>query len=274
MTSPTTPALDLPAYLERIGRPELLSSAPDEDALCALHRGHLLSIPFENLEVVAGSVPSLDLADLQDKLVRRRRGGYCYEQNRLFAAALEAFGFGVRLLTGRVVLGAEDFTSRPRTHAALLVDVPGSRTRYLADVGFGTIGAPILPIPFVDGGARTADARQHRLRRVPGPDQHATWLLQARTGDEWVSQYALSAEPAAPIDLEVANWYIATHPHSPFRGRRAVQRSEPGVHRSLLGSDLTVTDEHTGTTHTRALLDEQEVRRVLHEELGLPAGVH
>lgn len=273
MTSPTTSALDLPAYLERVGQPGLSGGAPDADALCALHRGHLMNIPFENLEVLGGAVPSLDLADLQEKLVRGGRGGYCFEQNRLFAAALEQFGFGVRLITGRVVLGTDDFASRPRTHAALLVDVPGSATRYLADVGFGAIGAPILPIPFVDGGERTADARQHRLRCVPGPDQHATWLLQARAADEWVPQYSLSAEPAAPVDLEVANWYVATHPSSPFRDQISVQRTEPGVHRSLIRRGLAVTDERTGAVRTRELADEREVRRVLHEELGLPAGV-
>lgn len=273
MTAPNSSALDLPAYLERIGRPRLSGGPPDVDALGAVHRGHLANITFENLEVIGGSVPSLDLADLQDKLVHSGRGGYCFEQNWLLAAALERLGFGVRLLTGRVVLGTDDFASRPRTHAALLVDVPGVSTRYLADVGFGAIGAPILPVPFVDGCEHAADERQHRLRRVPGPDQHDTWLLQARAGEHWVSQYSLGTEPAVRTDLDVANWYVATHPHSPFRNRLSVQRSDPGVHRSLVGRSLTTTDEHTGTTHTRELADEQEVRRVLHEEMGLPADV-
>ncbi|MBE9375252.1 arylamine N-acetyltransferase [Saccharopolyspora sp. HNM0983] len=272
MTAPTASALDLPAYLERIGFPGP-PDAPDLGTLSALQRGHLMSIPFENLDVVGGSVPSLALADLQDKLVRGGRGGYCFEHNLLLAAVLERVGFGVRLLTGRVLVGTDDPASRPRTHAALLVDVPGEDTRFLTDVGFGSIGAPIEPLPFTAGAERAAGTRRHRLSRWPGADGYDSWVLEARAGDRWVPQYALSAEPAARIDLDVANWYIATHPRSPFRDRPAVQRTEPGVHRSLSGRELTITDEHTGTARTRELTDEQEVRRVLREEMGLPDGV-
>ena len=87
-------AIDLPAYLRRIGHAGPI--VPDGATLRALHRAHALAIPFENLDVQARLPVRLDLASLQQKLVNRRRGGYCFEQNTLFQHVLEALGFGVR----------------------------------------------------------------------------------------------------------------------------------------------------------------------------------
>jgi arylamine N-acetyltransferase len=89
----------------------------------AVHRAHAVAIPFENLDVRLGRPIRLDLASLQAKLVAGRRGGYCFEQNTLFAAALEALGFRVTRLAARVRLGAARLL--PRTHMLLGVDVGG-----------------------------------------------------------------------------------------------------------------------------------------------------
>src|SRR6266702_8874091 len=97
-------ALDIEAYLARIGFPG--ERGPTVATLRALQFAHTTSIPFENLDSVLGRPVPLDLESLQDKLVRRRRGGYCYENVGLFAAALERLGFGVTALQGRVLMGA------------------------------------------------------------------------------------------------------------------------------------------------------------------------
>lgn len=94
------------------------------EVLRSLHRAHALGIPFENLDPVLGSVPSLDPADLEAKLVHGGRGGYCYEQNTLLAAVLRQLGFTVTLLTARVTLGAAPGDIRPRSRILLRVDVP------------------------------------------------------------------------------------------------------------------------------------------------------
>src|SRR4030095_13293918 len=91
----------------------------------ALHRAHVTHIPFENLDVVLGRGIALDLASLQAKLVARRRGGYCFEQNLLFSAVLQAFGFDVTQLAARVRFGTS--VLRPRTHMTLAVEADGSR---------------------------------------------------------------------------------------------------------------------------------------------------
>lgn len=103
--------LDLDAYFDRIGWTG--GRAPTADTLRALNRAHVRGIPFENLEPVLVSAPSIDLADIQTKLVRSRRGGYCYEQNTLFAAVLRALGFSVTGLAARVVQGRGPARSGP-----------------------------------------------------------------------------------------------------------------------------------------------------------------
>ena len=136
-----TEELDLQAYLQRIGYDGGLD--PTVETLTALHRAHVLSIPFENLDILLGRPIRLDLASLQAKLVRDRRVGYCFEQNALFAAVLEHLAFDVTGLAARVTMGEERTT--PRTHMILAVDIAG--TGWLADVGFG--GDTLLdPISF------------------------------------------------------------------------------------------------------------------------------
>src|ERR1700754_2100183 len=113
------------SYLRRIGLAPADGLAADAGTLRTLHRAHAYALPFENIDPVLGTVPSLTAAGLDAKMVRGERGGYCYEHNTLLANALTALGFGVRLLAGRVLVGTDDLASRPRTHMALLVEPAG-----------------------------------------------------------------------------------------------------------------------------------------------------
>src|SRR5450755_2396793 len=141
MSSPA--ALDLPAYLARLGyRGELRA---DVASLRALHEAHVTHIPFENLDILLGHGIRIDLASVQAKLVRGGRGGYCFEQNALFAAALELVGFRVTRLSARVRMGGPPV--RPRTHMLLRVEADG--VLWIADVGFGGWGL-IEPIPLAE----------------------------------------------------------------------------------------------------------------------------
>jgi N-hydroxyarylamine O-acetyltransferase len=208
------------------------------------------------------------------KLVRDgRRGGYCYEHNTLLAAVLEALGFRVTLLTARVVLGARRFEDRPRTHMALLVDVPGEPQPYLADVGFGARGALLEPVPLTADVEFHDAGRRHRLVHAPHRGPLELWVLEAQAhggseGDVWQAQYAFTLEPFERPDFEVINWHIATNPRSPFSSRAYVQRVTPDRHLLLDGPLLTETHAD-GTVKQRELTDETEARRVLDEEFGI-----
>ncbi|MFI6674963.1 arylamine N-acetyltransferase [Kribbella sp. NPDC050470] len=228
--------LDLHAYLDRIGHPRV---APSVDSLHSLHRAHVLAIPFENIDVILGTHPGIGLAAIQSKLVRRQRGGYCYEHTLLFGAALERLGFEVERRVARV----QPHKSGPRTHALLKVGVDGQE--FLADVGFGA--GQLYPTPLKDGMVVDQGGWDHRLT-VDGD----VWTLEKQTPDGWVPQHASNDEPVRPIDYEVYHHYVSTHPHSPFTGRPVVMRVADGVVRRLIGDELT-TEYADGRVTTRAV---------------------
>ena len=253
-------SLDLNAYFQRIAYAG--DRTPSKATLDALHLAHATHIPFENLDILLGRPIRLDLASLQAKLVVGRRGGYCFEQNRLFGAALEALGFAVTPLAARVRFGTSAVL--PRTHMMLLIDVDGGRV--LADVGFGIHGL-LLPISLDEA----AESRQFAwtYRVVPEAGQR---VLQARSGAAWADLYAFTLEPQHPVDYEMANHYTSTHPSSRFVQALIVQRAAIDVRRMLRDRDYS---EHRGETVThRTLADDDEVLDVLADafELRFPPG--
>lgn len=261
------PGFDLDAYLGRIGWEG--ERRADLATLTGVHLAHMRSIPFENLDALRRDAPSLEPGDLMAKLVRSRRGGYCYEHNTLLLLALEALGFGVTRLAARVVLGAGTYESRPRTHMALLVEVPGAARPYLADVGFGAIGALPEPVPLAADTEFRGAGRLHRLVRVPHRGPLELWVLQAHQGT-WADQYAFTLEPFEKPDFEVINWHIATNPRSPFTQSLYVQHVSAERHLLLHGGLLTET-RADGTVRKRELTQEAEVRRLLEEEFDITA---
>lgn len=211
--------LDLTAYLARVGYHAAADGSPR--TLQELHRAHALAIPFENLDILLGRRIRLDVDSLQAKLVDARRGGYCFEQNTLFGAALEALGFGVTPHTARVRMGRTD--PSPRTHMVLEVQAQGER--WLADVGFGG-GGLIDPLPFGDENPVPQGAWSFRLQREG--DLH---IVRWSQPDGWQDLYAFDLEPQPAIDFEVGNHFTSTWPESPFVTNIRVQR--PGLEQRL-----------------------------------------
>jgi N-hydroxyarylamine O-acetyltransferase len=248
-------ALDLDAYLRRIEYAG--ERAATRATLDALHLAHATHIPFENLDVLLGRPIRLDLPALQAKLVAARRGGYCFEQNTLFAAALEALGFRVTRLAARVRLGATSM--RPRTHMALAVEIDGASL--LADVGFGNAGL-VLPLPFADGEVVRQYAWAYRLRAEGG-----TWVLQAERDGDFADLYAFTLEPQHAVDYEMANWFTSTSPSSSFTQVLTAQRAAPDVRRML--RDRVYTEDRGAVVEQRTLADDDEVLRVLAADFGL-----
>ena len=250
-----TEGLDLEAYRARIGHAGGLE--PTIETLTALHRAHVLSIPFENLDILVGRPIRLDLASLQTKLVDDRRGGYCFEHNALFAAVLEHVGFEVTGLAARVTMGEERTT--PRTHMILAVDVDGRR--WLADVGFG--GDTLLdPIAFDDAEAVRQAAWAFRLTEEG--DVRVLWGLRA---DGWLDLYTFSEEPQLPVDYEVANHYTSTWPRSPFVTKVIAQRSGLDERWMLIEDELRV--ERPDGTERWTVGSEAERLSILAERFGL-----
>jgi N-hydroxyarylamine O-acetyltransferase len=249
-------ALDLDAYLARIGHHG--PAEPTLECLDELHLAHVTSIPFENLDILLGRPIRLDIDSVQGKLVRDRRGGYCFEQNGLFAAALERIGFRVARLAARVSGG-----SGGRTHMVLRVEA-GAEAR-LADVGFGG-GSILRSISLAT--ATVVDQFGWRFRLV---DADGATTLQAHRPEGWVDLYAFTLEPQQPIDYEIANHYTSTHPDSPFTRTLTVQRTSPD--RSWILRDRTLF-ELTPSAETETTITDEELLAVLAErfEISLPEG--
>jgi N-hydroxyarylamine O-acetyltransferase len=238
-----TPTLDLDAYLGRIGLNAV--PKPTRDGLAELQLAHATHIPFENLDVLLGRPIRLDLESLQRKLVRERRGGYCFEQNLLFAAVLERLGFRVTKLAARVRYRAARLLAR--THMLVMVDTEDGP--HFADVGFGGSG-PLLPLRLVVGREQRQFLWTYRLVQEDG-----IYVLQAQQAGGWQDFYAFTLEPQEIVDYEVASYYVSTHTDSPFTRTLAVQLPTPEARYLLRNRELTI--ERASGTETRTVSDDE-----------------
>jgi N-hydroxyarylamine O-acetyltransferase len=300
MTTPTASAdaaqLDPRAYLARID----FSPNPDRDVLSpslhllhALHEAHLLAVPFENLSIHYGQPIILDDAALYEKIVRRHRGGFCYELNGLFAWLLRRLGFEVTLLSAGVAQASGTY-SPEFDHLALLVrHVEGAD--WLADVGFGELFRQPLQLQR-DVEQDGADGHWYRLREVPAVDSshaesragsaapaestesgnprpRAYWVLERREDApaaphlRWQPQYRFTLQPYALTDFVERCCYHQTSPDSHFTQKRICSRALPAGRVSL--SDLRLITTIQATREERLLRSEEEYRATLADQFGI-----
>ncbi len=221
--------------------------------LAELQVAHLLAVPFENLDIVAGIPVSMELDAIWDKVVRRRRGGFCYELNGLFAQLLEALGYPVTLLSAQV-LHSDGRESHEYDHLTLRVDLDEP---WLVDVGYGDVFRDPMPLrpgsEFVDALGRT-----YRLR-VDGED----WELS----DE-EPQYRFTLTPRAFAEFEpMCRWQQTESPW--FTGHRMCTIATPDGRVTLLDDRLIV---HAGGERTEREVDEGEVPVLLSTLFGVELG--
>ena len=243
---------DLSAYLARIGY-----AGPREPTLAALRgivAAHATAIPFENVDVLLQRPVPLTSEALVDKLVRRGRGGYCFEHNTLLLRALEAFGFAVTGLAARVLWNRPENEPLPRTHMLLRVALPEGDS--LADVGFGGLTLT-APLRLETGAEQQTPHEPHRLVATDGEIE-----LQARLDGGWTRLYRFDLRPQLAVDYDMANWFTATHPQSLFRNHLLGARPEPDRRYALFNRDFTVR-HRDGRIERRTLANAAELGDVL-----------
>jgi arylamine N-acetyltransferase len=233
MTTEVTDTVDVAAYFDRIGYRG--PADPTVETVHALVAAHNRSIPFENLDPLMG-IPVVDLsaAALTDKLVHRRRGGYCYEHNGLMGYVLDELGFGVERLAGRVVWLNPDGPLPAQTHHVLSVTVPGVDGPLLVDVGFGgqTLTSPIW---LEAGPVQETRHEPYRIR-----ERGTGYQLEAEVRGEWQPLYMFDTRPQPRIDLEVGSWYVSTHPDSFFVTGVTAALVTDDARWNLRGRNLTI----------------------------------
>lgn len=247
--------IDVSAYLHRINYHG--ATAPTVDTLWALHRAHLLTVPFENLDIHRNKPIVLDEAALFAKIVTHRRGGYCYELNGLLASLLRALGFDVTLFSSNVIHGG---IPAEIDHLTLLIQFD---ERWVVDVGFGDSSR--LPLRLVEEEKQFGVDSIYRF--VRSGDR---WLLQRflETND-WYDEYAFDATmtPLVLSDFENANRYYQTAPESYFVQGRICSRAADGGRISLTGDSMIVT--RNGQREETPIEDEQGFVRALNEHFGI-----
>jgi N-hydroxyarylamine O-acetyltransferase len=225
-------------------------------SLAGILEAHMTHIPFENFDVLLGRGVRLDLDGLQKKLVKARRGGYCFEHSSLLAAALDRLGFEPVRHAARVIVFAPASES-PRTHMFLTVAVEGAR--YALDPGFGPFGSR-LPVPL--GGRAPADRPTHRF-----VSDGKLWTMHVtRDGVEtpgWIS----TLETENPVDFEMGNFFTAMHPESLFRNRIIASAVTSDGRVNIMNRDVTVL---AGAEARRSQLpDRAALRALLAERFGI-----
>jgi N-hydroxyarylamine O-acetyltransferase len=257
-------ALDLAAYLRRIGFTG--EARADADTLRQLVRLHAQAIPFENLDAFTGRAVSLEPAAVADKLLRRGRGGWCFEQNLLLGDALRALGYPVVDMAARVVWNRPADAAVARTHRLLQVRTEGRD--WLADAGFG--GQTLTGL--LDLHSTEPQATPHepfRLRRL-GEER----VLESQIRGEWLPLFRFDLQPQLPVDFEAANYQLAHDPASHFTQGLTVSFATAAGRHVLRGHPLhgveLVFHATGGESRRVELRTATEIMQALREVFGLP----
>lgn len=247
---------NIDAWFERIGFAG--SIAPSLETLGQLIQLHVAAIPFENLDPLMRMPIRLDLANLQQKLLFDRRGGYCLEHNLLFKAMLEELDFEVKIHSSTVRWGHDDAEERSPSHVMLTVDVAG--VPYLVDVGFGGL-TPTAPLRLR---ADVEQATPHEPFRLTETD--GLWRLEVQLGEAWKPLYTFDRAELSDEQLFALNEVVST------RGAQTEQliasRAEKG-RRLALGNLRFNTHVTGGESEARMLTSVAELREVLAGPFGI-----
>lgn len=238
---------DRNAYLKRLNY--MGKIMPTLDHLKALHHAQLYTIPFENFDILLGRGINLDPAALFNKLVHKKRGGYCYELNGLFLMALKAFGFDARALLGRV---HKTGTPTGRGHQISLIILQGRQ--WIADVGFGG-DTPRAPLPLELNQPTIHDGQKIRLVDT----DHFGTMLQTLKDDQWQDLYSFDLGHVCPADIDYGNHFNSTHPSALFTFARVaalpVDNGVITIFNNTLKRSITGKDEVQELAEGQAYLD-------------------
>ena len=245
--------LDVERYLRRIRYAG--DTAPTAQTLRALQFAHLCTVPYENLDILDGIPLSLDIAALEDKIVTRGRGGFCFELNALFAALLRALGYTVTDYFSRFLYNEAELPMR--RHHVLTVTSPGDDVRRLADVGVG-VGSPNYPLRLQADIEQPIGERHYRFATDPS----LGWVLSFRTPKAaYTPLYSFTEEPQFPIDYLATMFFCERSPLSPFNKQAMIAlRTETGRYtldgdtfKHFDGERVTVWTEDTPEARRRTL---------------------
>lgn len=246
--------MNLDAYLKRINYdgPRDVS----QQTLVALHRAHMLAVPFENLDIPLERPIILGVAAHYEKIVTHRRGGFCYEQNGLFAAMLNELGYAVTLMEARVFSGTGD-PGIPFGHLTLMVELD---ERWLADVGFGD--SFLEPLRLDTSAVQQRGGRAFRVRH-----DGTRGVYAMREDEKWRDQHEFFFAPRNLSDFAGACHYHQTSPKSSFTQKRVCSLATPNGRKTISNMQFIVTEN--GQRDERPIVDEAEYYALLMDHFAI-----
>jgi N-hydroxyarylamine O-acetyltransferase len=248
--------MNVSAYLARIGYTGPVTPTPE--VLRAIHRAHMLAVPFENLDISRGRKIVVDQDACVRKIVEEHRGGFCYEMNGAFAALLQAIGFQITLLSARVA--RQDGSFGPEfDHLTLRVDLDRP---WLADVGFGD--SFIEPLRLLPGIAQKDGTQIYRILETAGVLQLEKWEAEG----SWKAQYRFSPQPRRLQEFAEMCHYHQSSPDSSFTRKRLCTRATPEGRITLSDMKLIIT-RNGEKKEERMLANEEEWRAALRQHFDL-----
>ncbi|XP_056391737.1 arylamine N-acetyltransferase, pineal gland isozyme NAT-10-like [Hyla sarda] len=252
--------MDLKAYLQRVN---LRHCAPSSfSSLREIHRHHVHSVPIESLSMHSGEKIILDFSWIYEKIVVRRRGGFCYENNGLFLWVLQQLGYHPKVLAARVLDPKLGIYGPPFDHILMTVELEGRI--WLCDVGFGE--GIIEPIPLEDGWEEEQDNNVFRLR-VEGDE----WYLERKEEEVWRILFKFTLEEWTLDDFREMCEYHQTSPCSFFFQKSFCSLQLPCARLTYIGHRL-ISTKYTkggGSVKTTQELTEEEIPGLLRDKFGI-----
>ena len=246
-------------YLNRIDYKG--TTEPTQHTLAALHQAHLYAVPFENLDIHWKRPIRLELVALYDKIVRQRRGGFCYELNGLFAWLLTSLGFEVTLLSARVYSNRDP--GPEFDHLTLLIQL---NEPWVVDVGFGDCFLQPLRLQKKEPQIQK-NGRYHLIQT----GEEIT-LYRQQQEQAWSPQYVFSLQPRQLSDFATMCLYHQTSPASSFTRKTICTRATENGRISLSGRRLISTIN--GVRQETAVQDDATYMGLLRQQFGIhPEGV-
>ena len=248
--------MDIRAYLQRLNYTGAI--APNAETLRLLQLAHLRAVPFENLSIHSGEPVVLDDRALFEKIVSRRRGGFCYELNGLFAALLRGLGFEVEMLSAQVA-NAEGIFGPDFDHMTLMVT---RADRWLVDVGFGD--SFLEPLRLDEESTQGHGIHTYRIEH----EGEFLVLMKQTNENEWKSQYRFTLKPYQYSDFAEMCRYHQTSPQSHFTRARICSRATTDGRITLSGLRL-ITSADDGLRQERILTNDEEYATILRDHFGI-----
>jgi N-hydroxyarylamine O-acetyltransferase len=246
--------VNIRAYLERINHQGPLSVS--SETLRNLQVAHLLNVPFENLSIHANEPIVLNDDALFSKIVERRRGGFCYECNGLFAALLRELGFQVSMLSAEVANASGEF-SEPFDHMTLMVNL---EELWLVDVGFGD--SFLEPLRIITSSEQIQGTEAFRIL-----SDSEYRVVERRRNRDWKPEYRFTLQPYDYSDFDSMCVYHQTSPQSHFTQQRvcSLARKDGRITLSDMRFIVTIGD----VRKERRLETAEEYEQLLLQQFGI-----